>query len=277
MSILEQQPDLRSRIAAVVPDDATRWSALRFDLRGVAKREQLALWRELRRLRALKLCPATWAIAHGIDGTPPLDRALDLLAASLGSVEVVDPDLEWDEPSLHQSVRVACRRLWDTFFNELDHVMADLTRAGAEIGDVHERACDELVASFVELRARDLLGDDALRARGRLYECLRSLSSSSNLEPNVTKPRRPTTVLNPIRGVALRNGLIRFEAVLEPTPTLAWERRFHAFEELVYLPAPDRPPLELRTFVFTTPPDGAAPMVAGIARRIALFEQSLPA
>jgi hypothetical protein len=263
-------------------DPSPRWSALRFDLRGVAKREQIALWRELRRIRALKLCPGTWAVAHGANGRPPLTRAIALLEESIGPVEVVDPDVGSVGEALDHHLHVACQRLWDTFFNDLDR-FADAVTAGEDAADADsgpdlEGAFDLLCASFVQLSAKDLIGREGRRARTRMQEATRSFAARLGDQPRaVTKPRRPTALADLVHAVQLRDGSVRHTVAIDPTPTFAWEQQFHAFEDLVYLPAPGRPALEFRSFSFTVAPAMAAATMDGIARRIATFELSLPA
>jgi hypothetical protein len=254
------------------PDVLPCWTALSFHLRADAKSRRVALWRELTRVRALNLEPRTWAIPHDETGTAPISRVLGLVAAAGGTAEIAPAR----RSEIH--LRIACRRLWDSFFNDLDE-LRDEIEAGSGSDGVLVETIDQLRGVFVGFRRRDLVGRDAVRAGHRLAECevllAARVSAFDALGDGAPVPRLRPRLLDRVDAVALEDGTVRYLAVLDPVPPVNWERAFGEFERRVYSPSPDRRPLEHGTFVFTVAPAERDGSLERIARRLGWFEQSL--
>ncbi|MFN8038246.1 MAG: Chromate resistance protein ChrB, partial [Acidimicrobiales bacterium] len=98
-----------------------RWTRLTIDRSPSAKKDQVALWRELRRQGALKLDAGTWAVGHAPDGSMPLDRAIELLDATGGRASWAEADGADEDRALRQ----ACRRVWTDLHVEVDQLEED--------------------------------------------------------------------------------------------------------------------------------------------------------
>ena len=155
------------------PDGAwPRWTRLTIDRPPPAKKDQVALWRELRRQGALKLDAGTWAVGHAPDGSVPLDRAIELIEARSGRAT-------WAEAhgaDQDRGLRQACRRVWTDLHVDVDQLEEDATLGLLDPAGAWDEA-DRLRLAYADGCRRDLVGIDARRAAGRLGEVLATVAA----------------------------------------------------------------------------------------------------
>jgi len=268
------------RLGDPVPGSAAgqwaQWSALELDLHDVSKRDRVAVWRELRRIRALNLRPGLWAVGHGPDGGLLLDRVRQILGQSNAALTLIDPPADrMVGEELDRALGNACRHLWDPFFNDLDRLLYDISTAPRPDQD-HYETYERLRSMAAEARGRDLLGREAQRALRRLAECDQMLAGGDEGQTEVTGPQFEARArrIGGSHGVALRDGTVRYHFAVEPPPPAAWERSFRVFERRSYLAADDRAPLECQSFVAIAPARQLAELQAALDRRLDLYARS---
>jgi len=248
------------------------WSALCFDQGGLARRQRTAIWRDLQRLGALNLRPGLWAVAHRPDGSDgaAVER---VLARAGGEVRIVGPDEIEHDDRWDRSLGEVCRRLWDAFFNELDRCTDELVARGP-----NERSrcswLDEVAEHFGGARRLDVIGRDSRRASLRLQQVMATPEAARSIAAAPPLPLEPTPnrTARIDRQIALRDGRVRANIIIHPTPTVAWGFAFEDFERRVYTPSPDRPAPQLGGLVVTGSPGDVEAASAALARRVQTFE-----
>ena len=253
-----------------------RWTRLSIDRKPPAKKDQVALWRELRRHGALKLDAGTWAVGHAPDGSMPLDRAIELIDATGGRASWTEADGADEDRALRQ----ACRRVWTDLHVDVDQLEEDAALGDLEPAAAWEEA-DRLRSAYADGCRRDLVGIDARRAAGRLGEVLSAVAASFGAPPadsvRVLGDRRFGRLPAVTTGTARRDGTARHVVQLRALPPWRWEQELAAFEARCYLPAPDRPTLVHGVALLLVEPDALGPSLSRLADRLALFEASITA
>lgn len=141
------------------------WRIVTYRLPQEPSRHRVAIWRELRKVGALSLQQATWALPGGDRFDAALVRARRLVARAEGTMLVanVAPD---DQSTAELEVLFTADREaeWTEFLSECDKYEAELDHeieiqkfTLAEL-DEEEQALDRLRRWQRELRARDLFG-----------------------------------------------------------------------------------------------------------------------
>jgi hypothetical protein len=251
------------------------WSAFRYALPGP---EQAALrssvWRELRRLRALSVAPAVWAVTHH-DGIATqlellrsrvVDGGGEASVASVGHVHRNDVELQ-------SRVNRACEHLWDDLLNATDWVESQVSasRLGPhELAD----AVDELRAAYRTTRPGEVVASVTGRHVTDRLHALADLVGRGTVETDrLPAPGRHRLSVD--RVWRRRDGQVTLVASLRPCPSLAWELALHDFESWAYRPSARRAPIEHGTIVVPVPPGDLDAAVAAIRARISSFEQTL--
>jgi len=248
------------------------WSALCFDQGGLARRQRTAIRRDLHRIAALNLRPGLWAVAHRPDG-PDTAGVEQLLARAGGDVRIVGPDETERDDRWDRSLGEVCRRLWDAFFNELDRCTEELTADGP-----NERSrcswLDEVSEHFVGARRLDAIGHDTHRASLRLRQLMANPEAARSIAAAALLPLEPISnrTARIDRQIALRDGRVRANIVIDPTPTVPWGFAFEDFERRVYTPSSDRPAPLLSGLVMTGSRTEVEAACAALARRVQTFE-----
>ncbi len=263
--------------AAVAPGVAAtwpRWTRLTIERPPPAKKDQVALWRELRRQGALKVEPGTWAVGHAPDGSMPLDRALELAATTGGEVTCAEPA----EGDHDRALRQACRRIWAELHVEADQLEEEVAGGDLDAATAWAQA-ERLRLAYGDGCRGDLVGIDARRAGRRLAEVLAEVARS------VGPPDGPGSAATPVlgdrrlgrlpastTGTARRDGTARYVVQLRTLPPWAWEQDLAAFEARCYLPSPDRPPLVHGVVELLVAPDRLGACLGRLADRLEVFE-----
>jgi ChrB-like protein len=128
-------------------------------------RHRVALWRELRRLGAVSLQQATWALPVSLASAEALERVGSLVERAEGELFVFDAEPRGDAAARLEAQFGAARedewsefvRECDKFEAELDHEEAIGKFTPAEL-DEEEQSLERLRRWFRELRARDVFG-----------------------------------------------------------------------------------------------------------------------
>jgi hypothetical protein len=91
-----------------------RWSRFSYELPPDHAGRRRTLWRQLRQVRALKLLPGEWAMAHDEHDDPNLDRLVTAVRAAGGSATVREVGRSGvDEVELQVRLCRSCESLWD--------------------------------------------------------------------------------------------------------------------------------------------------------------------
>lgn len=160
------------------------WRVLTYRLSGDQSRHRVAVWRELRRVGAVALQSATWAIPTGDRFDRGLERAMALVNRSGGQALCFDVTASQDTLAAVEALYTAEREAeWVEFCSECDKAEAELRReiatekfTLAEL-DEEEQSVDRLRRWYGELRAKDLFGapcatasEERLKEVGELLE-----------------------------------------------------------------------------------------------------------
>lgn len=141
------------------------WRIVTYRLTVDQSKHRVAVWRELRRLGALALQQATWAIPPGDAFDAGLARAIELVERGGGRPLVfrVEPD-DATAATLEEMFTAEREAEWLEFLSECDKAEAELHReieqqkfTLAEL-DEEEQNIDRLRRWYRELRAKDLFG-----------------------------------------------------------------------------------------------------------------------
>lgn len=160
-----------------------RWRLFVYRLGAEPSRHRVAVWRELRRVGALSLQPATWAIPVGEGFDEALERALELAERADATALVVDAvPLKRFEGVLErlftderEAEWVEFRSECDKYIAEIDHEFAIAKFTLAELGE-EEQSLDRLRRWYREQRAKDLFGaPSATDAEVQLKACAERL------------------------------------------------------------------------------------------------------
>src|SRR4051812_20716665 len=156
------------------------WVLLSYRLPAEPSRHRVAVWRELRRVGALSLQQATWAVPARPDFIEAVARAIALVERADGEAFVFDAAPRGDATATQLEAQFTAEREdeWAEFLAECDKFDAEIEKeirignlTSAEL-DEEEHNLDRLRRWYRELRARDVFGapsrDDA---EGRMKEC----------------------------------------------------------------------------------------------------------
>ena len=156
------------------------WRVLTYRLSGDQSRHRVAVWRELRRVGAVALQSATWAIPAGDRFDEGLERATALVKRSGGQALCFEVAASEETVAAVEALYTAEREAeWVEFCSECDKAEAELHReiekekfTLAEL-DEEEQNLDRLRRWYRELRAKDLFGaPSAALGERRLKDCV---------------------------------------------------------------------------------------------------------
>jgi hypothetical protein len=141
------------------------WRVLTYRFSGDQSRHRVAVWRELRRVGAVALQSATWAVPTGDRFDEGLERAVQLVKRSGGQALCFEVSAAEDVVATVEALYTAEREAeWSEFCSECDKAEAELHREVdkekstlAEL-DEEEQNVDRLRRWYRELRAKDLFG-----------------------------------------------------------------------------------------------------------------------
>lgn len=160
-----------------------QWRLLTYRLAGDQSRHRVAVWRELRRVGAVALQSATWAVPVGDGFDHGVERATALVQRAGGQALCFEVRAEGDTLSALESLYTAEREAeWTEFTAECERADAGLRReiearrfSLAEL-DQKMQQLDRLRHWYRDLRAKDLfVAPSAAHGEERLEECARLL------------------------------------------------------------------------------------------------------
>jgi hypothetical protein len=140
------------------------WIILTYRLPAEPSRHRVAVWRELRRVGALSLQQATWAVPARPDFIAAVERAVVLVEGAGGEAMTLDasPRGEAMHASLEASFTAEREDEWREFLSECNKFDAEIDKeiktrkfTSAEL-DEEEQNLDRLRRWFRELRGRDV-------------------------------------------------------------------------------------------------------------------------
>jgi hypothetical protein len=160
------------------------WLLLTYRLPSEPSRHRVAVWRELRRVGAVSVQQATWALPARAEFLDALDRAVELIERADGEVLVFDAVPRGDEMSARLEALFNGEREaeWAEFLAECTKFEGEIDKeirvekfTTAEL-DEEEQNLERLRRWFRELRARDLFGAGSQpEAEQRLKVCTERL------------------------------------------------------------------------------------------------------
>ena len=141
------------------------WRVLTYRLSGDQSRHRVAVWRELRRVGAVALQSATWAVPTGDRFDEGLERAVQLVKRSGGQALCFEVGASEETVAAVEALYTAEREAeWVELCSECDKAEAELHReiekekfTLAEL-DEEEQNVDRLRRWYRDLRAKDLFG-----------------------------------------------------------------------------------------------------------------------
>jgi hypothetical protein len=161
-----------------------QWVVLTYRLPAEPSRHRVAVWRELRRVGALSLQQATWAVPARSDFLAAVTRAVELVERAGGEALVFDaqPRNDVGEGRLQQLFTAEREDEWHEFLSEctkfdqeIDKEIAIEKFTAAEL-DEEEHNLDRLRRWHRELRGRDVfVAPSHEHAERRLKECTERL------------------------------------------------------------------------------------------------------
>jgi hypothetical protein len=140
------------------------WILITYRLPSEPSRHRVAVWRELRRVGALALQQATWALPARADFLEALSRVIGHVEAAGGDVLVFDATPRGDdmEAGLEDLFTAERQSEWTEFCSECDKFDAEIAKeirigkfTAAEL-DEEEHSLDRLRRWFRDLRRRDV-------------------------------------------------------------------------------------------------------------------------
>ena len=145
--------------------------------------QRVAVWRELRRVGAVALQSATWAVPMGDGFDEGVEKAVRLVERADGHAQVVDVDPQSPSQAELEALYSAERdEEWAEFSAECDKAIAELASEVAKEKftlaelDEEEHNVDRLRRWYRELRAKDLFGAPlAPEAEAKLKEATKAL------------------------------------------------------------------------------------------------------
>ena|SRR5438034_8290670 len=160
------------------------WVLLTYHLPAEPSRHRVAVWRELRRVGAVSLQQATWAVPARPEFIDAVARAVELIERADGDVVVFDAAPQGEEMAARIEARFTSERdaEWNEFLaectkfdREIDKEIRIKKFTAAEL-DEEEQNLERLRRWFRELRTRDLFGGHSRDyAERRLKECTERL------------------------------------------------------------------------------------------------------
>jgi hypothetical protein len=156
-----------------------RWRVLTYRLTAEQSRHRVAIWRELRRIGAVSIQQATWAIPAGANFEAGLARAIGLVERGGGTALLFEVTAAEATIAVLEELYSAEREAeWVEFLSECDKCETELKGEFekqkftlAEL-DEEEQNVDRLRRWFRELRTKDLFGaPSASQAGARLKDC----------------------------------------------------------------------------------------------------------
>ena len=142
------------------------------------------MWRELRRVGAVSLQQATWAVPARRDFVDAVARAVHLIERADGEAFTFDAEPQGDAMAARLEARFTTEREqeWMEFLaecakfdQEIDKEIRIEKFTAAELGE-EEQSLERLGRWFREIRARDLFGSPSYaEAERRLKECTEHL------------------------------------------------------------------------------------------------------
>jgi hypothetical protein len=140
------------------------WVVLTYRLPSEPSRYRVAVWRELRRVGALSLQQATWAVPAKPDFIEAVERAIVLVEGAGGEAMTLDAVPRGDAMHARLEALFTAEREeeWHEFLSECDKFEAEIDKeikirkfTSAEL-DEEEQNLDRLRRWFRELRGRDV-------------------------------------------------------------------------------------------------------------------------
>jgi DNA-binding transcriptional regulator PaaX len=160
------------------------WALLIYRLPAEPSRHRVAVWRKLRRVGALSLQQATWAVPSRADFLDGVERAASLVEVAQGEAIVLDVEPRGDESRARLEAAFTADREaeWTEFLGECNKYEDELEKeirtkkfTPAELTE-EEQNLDRLRRWYRDLRARDVFkappSDECDR---RLKECTHKL------------------------------------------------------------------------------------------------------
>jgi hypothetical protein len=164
------------------------WLLLMYRLPAEPSRHRVAVWRELRRVGAVSLQQATWALPARSEFLDALDRAIELIERGDGEALVFDavPRGEVMNAQLEARFNDEREEEWAEFLAECTKFDREIDKeiriekfTTAEL-DEEEQNLERLRRWFRELRARDLFSAGSRpEAESRLKACTERLEDYS--------------------------------------------------------------------------------------------------
>jgi hypothetical protein len=165
------------------------WLILTYRLPSEPSRHRVAVWRELRRVGAVSLHQATWAVPARPDFIDAVSRAVELIEAAEGEVLLFDAVPQGEAMATRLEARYTSQREleWTEFLDECAKFDREIDKeirinkfTSAEL-DEEEQSLERLHRWFRELRARDLFGAPShAEAEQRLKHCVERLDDYAN-------------------------------------------------------------------------------------------------
>lgn len=141
------------------------WRIVTYRLSKEQSRHRVAVWRELRKVGAVALQTATWAVPSGTTFDDGLAKALTLVERAEGHALVFDVvPADGNVGALEQLYTAEREAEWTEFRSECDKAVAELHHEVAKEKftlaelDEEEQNLDRLRRWFRDLRAKDLFG-----------------------------------------------------------------------------------------------------------------------
>jgi hypothetical protein len=160
------------------------WVVVTYRLPNEPSRHRVAVWRELRRVGAVSLQQATWAVPARRGFKDAIVKAIELIQRADGDVLVFDAVPQGEEMSARLEAQFSAERdhEWHEFSAECDKFDAEIAKefriekfTAAEL-DEEEQNLERLRRWFRELKARDVFGSASQpEAERRLKECIERL------------------------------------------------------------------------------------------------------
>jgi hypothetical protein len=160
------------------------WVVLTYRLPNEPSRHRVAVWRELRRVGAVSLQQATWAVPARRGFKEAVAKAIELIERADGEVLVFDAVPQGNEMAARLEAQFSAERdaEWHEFLAECAKFDAEIDKeiriekfTAAEL-DEEEQNLDRLRRWFRELKTRDLFGSSSQpEAERRLKACTERL------------------------------------------------------------------------------------------------------
>jgi hypothetical protein len=160
------------------------WILLAYRLPTEPSRHRVAVWRELRRVGAVSLQQATWAVPARRGFADAITKAVELIERADGEVLVFDAAPQGDAMAARLEAQFSAERdqEWQEFLTECAKFDAEIAKeiriekfTAAEL-DEEEQNLERLRRWFRELKTRDLFGSASQpEAERRLKECVEHL------------------------------------------------------------------------------------------------------